>query len=102
MWLSRSGRSVTLILSDKDVRALGDMKSVVDRLEYGLRAEGDSGAVLPDRMNLSLGSTMLRVMPAILPAAGVMGLKFFYGTLEEGVRYSVILTRIVGGEVLTC
>jgi alanine dehydrogenase len=93
---------VTVILSDKDVRGLADMPSFVDALELGLRAEAAGlGPVLPERMNLAHGLTLFRVMPAILPAAGVLGLKFFHGTLAEGVRYSVMVSAIDGGEVLT-
>jgi ornithine cyclodeaminase/alanine dehydrogenase-like protein (mu-crystallin family) len=92
---------MTLILSDKLVRDVADMPALVDALEKGLRAEvHGTGSVLPERMNLALGQTMLRVMPAILPAAGVLGLKLFYGTLEEGIRYSVMLCALAGGEVL--
>jgi ornithine cyclodeaminase/alanine dehydrogenase-like protein (mu-crystallin family) len=92
---------VTLILSDKDVRGIADMPALVDSLEQGLREEAAGpGAVLPERMNLALGPTLFRVMPAILPTAGVLGLKFFYGTLDEGVRYSVMVCAIDGGEVL--
>lgn len=92
---------MTLLLSDKDVREVSDMRSVIDAIEEALRAEAHDGrSVLPERMNLSLGSTMYRVMPALLPAAGVLGLKIFYGTLEEGVRYSVVVCALNGGEVL--
>lgn len=93
---------MTVILSDKDVRGLADMPSLVDALELGLRAEAAGrGQVLPERMNLAHGLTLFRVMPAILPAAGVLGLKVFHGTLAEGVRYSVMVSAIDGGEVLT-
>jgi ornithine cyclodeaminase/alanine dehydrogenase-like protein (mu-crystallin family) len=92
---------VTLILGDKDVRGIADMPALVDALEHGLGEEAAGpGAILPERMNLALGSLLFRVMPAILPAAGVLGLKFFYGTLDEGVRYSVMVCAIDGGEVL--
>jgi ornithine cyclodeaminase/alanine dehydrogenase-like protein (mu-crystallin family) len=92
---------VTLILSDKDVRGLADMPVLVDSLEQGLRAEESGpGAIMPERMNLALDATMLRVMPAILPAAGVLGLKFFFGSLHEGIRYAVVVCAIDSGEVL--
>jgi len=93
---------VTVILSDKDVREIADMPAVVRALDRGLRAEAGSGAVLPERMNLAFGETMLRVMPAILPGAGVVGLKFFYGTMPGGIRYSVIVADLATGEVLAC
>jgi ornithine cyclodeaminase/alanine dehydrogenase-like protein (mu-crystallin family) len=92
---------VTLILSDKDVRGIADMPALVDAIEHGLRAEAAGPrAILPERMNLALGTTLFRLMPAILPSAGVLGLKFFYGSLEEGVRYSVVVCAIDGGEVI--
>jgi alanine dehydrogenase len=92
---------VTLILSDKDVRGLADMPVLVDSLEQGLRAEESGpGVIMPERMNLTLEATLLRVMPAILPAAGVLGLKFFYGSLHEGIRYAVMVCAIDSGEVL--
>jgi alanine dehydrogenase len=92
---------VTLILSDKQVREIADMPAMVDVLEEGLRAEALGGrSVLPERMNLGLDTTMLRVMPAILPSAGVLGLKMFYGSLETGMRYTVMVCALDGGEVL--
>lgn len=92
---------MTLILGDKEVRGIADMPALVESLEQGLRAEAaGAGAILPERMNLALGPTLLRVMPAILPATGVLGLKMFYGSLEEGVRYSVMVCAIDSGEVL--
>ena len=92
---------MTLILSDKDVRGLADMPALVDSLQQGLHEESAGpGAILPERMNLALGQTLFRVMPAILPTAGVLGLKFFYGTFDEGVRYSVMVCAVDGGEVL--
>lgn len=92
---------MTLILSDKDVRGVADMRALVNSLDQGLRAEiTGPGAIIPERLNLGLGTTMFRVMPAILPEAGVLGLKLFYGSIEEGVRYAVIVSAIDGGEVL--
>jgi alanine dehydrogenase len=92
---------VTLILSDKDVRGIADIPALVDSLDQGLRAETTGpGAIIPERLNLGLGATLFRVMPAILPGAGVLGLKFFYGSIEEGVRYAVIVSALDGGEVL--
>jgi alanine dehydrogenase len=92
---------VTLILSDKDVREIAHIPTVIDEIERGLRAEALGGAaVLPERMNLGHGSTMFRVMPAILPETGVLGLKIFYGNFSDGVRYSVVVCALTGGEVL--
>jgi alanine dehydrogenase len=92
---------VTLILGDKDVRGIADMPALVDSLDDGLRAATTGpGAIIPERLNMGIGTTLFRVMPAILPAAGVLGLKMFYGSIEEGVRYAVIICALDGGEVL--
>lgn len=92
---------MTLILSDKDVRGIADMPTIVDSLEEGLRVESAGpGAVVPERMNLGLGTALFRVMPAILPATGVLGLKLFYGSIEDGVRYAVVVSALDSGEVL--
>lgn len=92
---------MTLILSDKDVRGIADMPAIVDSLEEGLRVESAGpGAIVPERMSLGMGTALFRVMPAILPATGVLGLKLFYGSIEEGVRYAVIVSALDSGEVL--
>ncbi|BCO60178.1 ornithine cyclodeaminase family protein [Mycobacterium intracellulare] len=92
---------MTVILSDKDVRSVGDTPTVIGALERGLRAEAAGpGAVLPERLNLGLDLRMFRIMPAMLPAAGVLGLKCFFGTLSEGVRYVVMVADLSSGEVL--
>lgn len=92
---------MTLLLSDKDVREIGDVGTLVHDIERALRKEAvGPGMVLPERMNLAHEATMLRVMPAILPATGVLGLKLFYGALETGIRYSVMVCSMVDGEVL--
>lgn len=92
---------MTLLLSDKDVREIGDVGTLVNDIERALRAEAAGpGIVLPERMNLAHEATLLRVMPAMLPAAGVLGLKLFYGALETGIRYSVMVCSMLDGEVL--
>jgi ornithine cyclodeaminase/alanine dehydrogenase-like protein (mu-crystallin family) len=99
--VDRKGQLVTLLLSDADVRGACDIRALVNALEGGLRREAKSGAaIIPERVNLGVSDTFLRVMPAILPESGLMGLKFFQGSTARGVRYVVAVCLIETGEVL--
>ena len=92
---------MTLLLSDSDVRAACDIGALTGFLELALRREAKgSGAVLPERVNLGLGEVFLRVMPGLLPEAGLLGLKFFHGSMADGVRYVVAVCSLETGEVL--
>jgi len=51
-------------------------------------------------MNLEHAGTWLRVMPAIVPSANVMGLKVFHGVAGRGARYLVLLYSVGDGSVL--
>jgi len=96
-----SHRSMTLLLGDRDVRDAMDMPALVDHLERSLRVEAETGGMLlPARTNLNHPEGFLRVMPVVMPAAGVLGLKMFHGSLERGVRYVVMVCDLHGGEVL--
>lgn len=91
---------MTLLLSDAEVRDALDMRALVDELETALRLEAAGGGMLlPPRTNLNHAEGFLRVMPVVMPAAGVLGLKMFHGSLERGVRYVVIVADLVSGEV---
>jgi alanine dehydrogenase len=91
---------MTLLLSDREVRAATAMPLLVDHLERSLRLEAESGGMLlPPRINLNHPDGFLRVMPVVMPAAGVLGLKMFHGSLERGVRYVVVVCDLAGGEV---
>jgi ornithine cyclodeaminase/alanine dehydrogenase-like protein (mu-crystallin family) len=92
---------VTLLLNDSDVRAVCDIGSLVTFLDQALRKEAKgTGAHVPERLNLAHGSVFLRVMPALLPEAGLLGLKFFHGTMRDGVRYVVAVCALDTGEIL--
>jgi alanine dehydrogenase len=92
---------MTLLLADGDVRAACVLPELVSSLADGLRKGGEtSGALLPERVNLSHSQKFLRVMPAVLPEAGLYGLKFFQGSMAEGVRYLVLIGSLASGEVL--
>jgi alanine dehydrogenase len=92
---------MTLVLSDADVRKACDIAGMVETLDDGLRQEAQGpGAILPERVNLAYSDTFFRVMPAVLPEAGLLGLKFFWGTMAKGVRYVVAVCSLHTGEVL--
>src|SRR6202048_2466591 len=101
-WHARARRSmVTLLLRDGDVRAVCDIGSMAAFLDQALRKEAKGvGAQLPERLNLAHGNVFLRVMPALLPEAGLLGLKFFHGSMQDGVRYVVAVCSLDTGEVL--
>jgi alanine dehydrogenase len=91
---------VTLLLSDRDVRAVCDIGAMVTFLDDALRKEAKGpGAQLPERLNLAHGNKFLRVMPALLPEAGLLGLKFFHGSMKDGVRYVVAVCDLDTGAV---
>jgi alanine dehydrogenase len=91
---------VTILLSDEAVRQATDMPLLVDFLEAALRAEAvGGGMLLPPRVTLNHAEGFLRVMPVVMPAAGVLGLKMFHGSLERGVRYVVVVCDLHSGEV---
>jgi ornithine cyclodeaminase/alanine dehydrogenase len=92
---------VTLLLSDADVRAVCDIGAMTVTLEEVLRNEAKGpGPQLPERLNLAYGEQFLRLMPAILPEAGLLGLKFFHGSMRDGVRYVVALCSLQTGAVI--
>ncbi len=92
---------MTLLLTDGDVRTACAMPELVSSLADGLRKGGEgSGALIPERLNLAVGPKFLRVMPAVLPEAGIYGLKFFQGSMADGVRYVVIVGSLDTGEIL--
>jgi ornithine cyclodeaminase/alanine dehydrogenase-like protein (mu-crystallin family) len=91
---------MTLLLSDADVRSAVDMLGLVDHLERAFKVEAEAGGMLlPPRTNLNHAEGFLRVMPVVMPAAGVLGLKMFHGSLERGVRYVVMVCDLDSGEV---
>jgi ornithine cyclodeaminase/alanine dehydrogenase-like protein (mu-crystallin family) len=89
------------LLSDVDVRAVCQISDLVLTLDDALRKESKgSGAIMSQRVNLGRGDSFLRVMPAFLPETGVLGLKFFHGTMAKGVRYVVALCSLDSGAML--
>jgi alanine dehydrogenase len=92
---------MTLILSDKDVREVCDIRLLVDDLERVLTVEREHGGwVVPERLSLVQDHTLFRVMPAVLPRAGLLGLKLFWGTPDRSFRYAVWLCSMSDAGVL--
>lgn len=94
------GLSISLLLSDADVRQVMDPRELVEGIEAAYRAEAQGNAIVPPRLNLGYFDSWFRVMPAIVPSAGVMGLKAFHSVTGGGVRYLIILYDLLDGSVL--
>lgn len=92
---------MSVLLDDDTVRELLDPLALVEAIEQAVLAEALQPSVVPERMNLAASQRFLRLMPAIVPGAGVMGLKTFFGGGGVGVRYLVVLLSIETGEVLS-
>jgi len=91
---------MTLLLSDADVRRAVSYADLADGIEAALKAQAAGAAVVPPRLNLEYSGTWMRVMPAIVASADVMGVKVFHGVAGGGVRYLVLLYSMVSGSVL--
>ncbi|GAA0985671.1 ornithine cyclodeaminase family protein [Acrocarpospora macrocephala] len=92
---------MTLLLSEHDVRSACDIGLLVEAIEKASVSEDAAGGpIMPPRVNLHSSSNFLRVMPVILPASGILGLKSFHGSMENGVRYLLKLARIDDGQIL--
>jgi ornithine cyclodeaminase/alanine dehydrogenase-like protein (mu-crystallin family) len=87
-------------INDKDVRDVADMPALVRTLEHGLHAEASGPGSVPRAAEHGARGTLFRGMPAMLPAASVLGSKLFDGTVTDGVRYTVMVAEIDTGEVL--
>ena len=91
---------MSLLLSDADVRQAMSYPDLADCIEAALKVQTAEAAVIPARMNLEYLGTWLRVMPAIVPSANVMGLKVFHGVQGGGARYLILLYSVSDGAVL--
>src|SRR6266568_4971812 len=92
--------SMSLLLSDADVRQAVNYTDLADCIEAALKVQAEEAAVVPARVNLEHSGTWLRVMPAIVPSANVMGLKVFHGIPGGGARYLILLYSVSDGSVL--
>jgi ornithine cyclodeaminase/alanine dehydrogenase len=90
---------MTVILKDSEVRDLADMDALIDCIEDGYRVEARGGAKLPDRVNLEGAAGFFRLMPAVIPGCGVMGVKVF-NMSSTGVQYVIGLWDEQSGALL--
>jgi alanine dehydrogenase len=92
---------MTIVLDNQDVIASIDMPRLVEIQEDGFRAELQGDVHTVPRINLPAPpSGFFRVMPVVMPALDVMGLKAFNGDASVGVRYMVALWSVSSGELL--
>ena len=91
---------MTLLLTDEDVRRAMDMPAMVGAVEGALREEGEGSALQPERLNLSSGAMLFRVMPVMLPGNNLMGFKAFHGSKTGGWRYLVAVYDATEGALL--
>ncbi len=86
---------MTLVLDDDAVKATLDPGELAAAIEAAIVAEATTPSSVPERQNLAGGGRFLRVMPAVVPNSGVMGLKTFFGGGGVGHR---VLDRRGGSE----
>ncbi len=92
---------MSLLVSDADVRRALDFIELADAIETAVKAQAEGTAVIPTRMNLEYGDAWMRVMPAMVPSANVMGLKVFHGVEGAAPRYLVLLYSMEDGSLLS-
>ena len=81
---------MTLVLSERQVESLIDMKEVVASVEEALRQEGMGGAANSMRLRSRGRASVLNVMHANLSYLGRGGVKAYMSS-KEGTRFVVIL-----------
>ena len=90
---------MTLLLSEKDVSALLDMREVVEAVEECFRKQGKGEAVNSPRTRSTVPGSVLNVMHASLPYLGRAGTKCYLST-KKGTRFVFILFDLADGTPL--
>jgi len=91
---------MALLLSDLDVRRSIDYRQVIDALETCFAEQAAGRVTHPERLNVAIEGTWMRLMPAVIPSLGIMGFKVYHGNPEYGARFLIILSSMKGGEIL--
>lgn len=90
---------MTLLLSEKDVASLVDMKGIVGAVEDCFRREASAEAVNSPRTRASTTRAVLNVMHASLPYLNRAGVKCYLSS-AKGTRFIFILFRLEDAEPL--
>ena len=89
-----------LILGPDDVLRATNIGHMVDVIEAGIKEQAGGRVVLPMRANLATSNGFFRVMPCVMRDGGRMGIKIFNGSVEQGVRYIILIYDEKSGELL--
>lgn len=81
---------MALYLSREDVDSLLTHEMCVPACEEGLRAEGMGEVEAPPRINMHTGTTILRLMPAMIKSMGLLGLRIYNIPAGPGVTVKLI------------
>jgi ornithine cyclodeaminase/alanine dehydrogenase-like protein (mu-crystallin family) len=81
---------LTLVLSERDVSGLIDMKETVAAVEDSFRRQAEGRAVNSPRTRSAVPGSVLNVMHASLPYLGRAGVKLYLGT-KTGTKFLFVL-----------
>lgn len=90
---------MALILREKHVRSLLNIRDTVEVLEEAFNALAQGAVLNQSRSRLALTSGVLNILAAAAPTFGVIGLKT-YTAFREGVRFVVMLYDAYDGHLL--
>ena len=90
---------MTLLLSERDVQSLVEMREVVPVVEECFRQQASSRAFNSARTRTEAPGSILNVMHASLPYLGRAGAKSYLST-KKGTRFLFVLFRLEDGEPL--
>lgn len=90
---------MALILREKHVRSLLNMRDTVMVLEEAFNALAQGAVLNQPRARLALTSGVLNILAAAAPTFGVLGLKT-YTAFREGVRFIIMLYDAYDGHLL--
>jgi len=88
---------MTIFLGSDDIRRLASSSVVVDAARAAVEAQRLGTTVLPPRLDVSLSTGFLRVMPAALD--DIMGVKVMALTKGRGTRYLLLVYRQEDGSL---
>src|SRR5947209_15496665 len=90
---------MALILREKHVRSLLNIRDTVEVLEEAFNALSQGAVLNQPRSRLALTSGVLNILAAAVPTFGVVGLKT-YTAFRDGVRFVVMLYDAYDGHLL--